>query len=101
MKLSVSKQRMGQIEDPLIEWSSLNTRSDWSKEPGHHVMFRIETTTMLCRRIKGTTTPSTLIAMSRSYSGLFLHELISPGAPTIIHFAAFVYTCISVQNITQ
>lgn len=40
MKLSVSKQRMGQIEDPLIEWSSPNMRSDWIKESGHHDGFR-------------------------------------------------------------
>lgn len=83
----------GANRGPLIEWSSPNTRSDWSKEPGHHVMFRIETTTMLRRRIKGIIIPSALISITRSYSGLFLHDLVPPGAPTIIHFAAFVYTC--------
>lgn len=43
MKLSVSKQRKGQIEEPLIEWSGLNMTSDWTKELGHHDGFRIET----------------------------------------------------------
>ena len=64
MKLPVSKQRMGQIEDPLIEWSSPSLSSDWSKELGHHDGFEIETNTMLLRRIKGSTTAPELMTIN-------------------------------------
>ena len=77
MKLPVSKQRMGQIEEPLIEWSSPNMRSDWSKELGHHDGFRIATTTMPLRRIKGRTTPSAI---------MFINQKLLWYLPTRTHF---------------
>lgn len=95
MKLSVSKQRKGQIEEPLIEWSSPNMRFDWIKEMGHHDGFRIETTTMpLCRRIKGTTTPSALMSISQELLWSLPIQTHSAPCARRIYNRSLCYTCI-------